>query len=192
MWHRALSCIKIPWWLIAVLKLGPTLFFNMSLHTVALILLCSLTRGPVLDRNHAKHHHTSSSRFIAAFNALRRISFLRTASNEPSSITTEQVKLWLVAEISTTPLFFSPDDVFSGKFQSAYYVLFINVRHRRSYLTVQIRFIKFSGNSLPWYFNVKISIRSFRDSGCYRKSILFLFITNPSVFRCSGFPRPAM
>ena len=32
--------------LIAVLKLG-TCFFNISLHTIALILPCSLTRGPV-------------------------------------------------------------------------------------------------------------------------------------------------
>ena len=46
MWHRVLSCINTAGWLIAVLKLG-TCFFNISLYTVALILPCSLTRGPV-------------------------------------------------------------------------------------------------------------------------------------------------
>ena len=40
---------------------------------------------------------------------------------------------------------------------------------------------------LPWYFNAKVSLYSFRDSGFCRKSILFLFITNPFVFTCSSF-----
>ena len=42
-----------------------------------------------------------------------------------------------------------------------------------SYSTVQIYFIKSSGNSVSWYFNAKVSISSFRDRGCCRKSILF-------------------
>ena len=41
-------CINTAGWLIAILKLGTTYFFNISLYTVALILPCSLTRrGPV-------------------------------------------------------------------------------------------------------------------------------------------------
>ena len=49
--------------------------------------------------------------------------FLRTALNEPSPVTTEHI-----AEMNIIPLFFSPYDVFSGKFQSAHFVLFRNVR----------------------------------------------------------------
>ena len=45
-WDGALSCINTVVWLIGVLKLG-TCFFNMSLYTVALILPCSLIRGPI-------------------------------------------------------------------------------------------------------------------------------------------------
>ena len=96
--------------------------------------------------------------------------------------------------MNTIPLFFSPYDVFIGKFQSAHFVLFRNVRLCRSYKTVQIYFIKSSGNSVPWYFNAKVIwVFAFRDSGCCRKSIpfFFLFITNPSVFPFSSFPRPA-
>ena len=163
MLHGTLSCINKAGWLIAVLKLGTTCFFNISLYTVALILLCSL-----------KHHHTSSSKFNAAFSVLRQISFLRTASNEPSPNITEQVKLWLITEMNTIPQFLSPYDVFSGEFQLAHFVLFRNVRLCRSYLTVQIYFIKSSGNSVPWYFNANVCISSFRDSGCCCKSILFL------------------
>ena len=46
-WHGVLSCINTAGWLIAVLKLGTTCFFNISLYAVALILPSSLTRGPV-------------------------------------------------------------------------------------------------------------------------------------------------
>ena len=46
-WHGALFCINTACWLIAVLKLGTTRFFNISLYTVALILPCSLTKDPV-------------------------------------------------------------------------------------------------------------------------------------------------
>ena len=70
-------------------------------------------------------------------------------------------------------------------------VFFGNVRLCRCYSTVQIYFIKSSGNSEPWYFNAKDSISSFRDSSCCHKWILFWFITNPSVFPCSSFPRLA-
>ena len=42
--HGVLSCINTNDWLIAFLKLGTTCFFNISLYTVALILLCSLTK----------------------------------------------------------------------------------------------------------------------------------------------------
>ena len=83
--------------------------------------------------------------------------------------------------MNTIPLFFSSYDVFSGKFQSAHFVLFRNVRLRWSYSTVQIYFVKSSGNRVPWYFNAKVSMSSFRHRGCCRKSIIFLFITNPSV-----------
>ena len=131
--------------------------------------------------NHAKHHHSSSSKFNDAFSALRRISFLWTASNELSPIKIEQVKLWLITEMKTIPLFSKPYDSFRGKFQSPHFVLFRNVRVRRSYQTVQMYFIKSSGNRVTWYFIVKVSISSFRDNGCCRKLILFLFITNPSV-----------
>ena len=46
-WHEVLSCINTASWLIAVLKFGTVCFFNISLYTVALILPCSLRRGPV-------------------------------------------------------------------------------------------------------------------------------------------------
>ena len=55
--------------------------------------------------NHAKHYYTSFSKSNAAFSALKRISFLRTVSNKPSSFTTEQIKFWLIAEMNTIPLF---------------------------------------------------------------------------------------
>ena len=93
--------------------------------------------------------------------------------------------------MNSIPLFFSPYDVFSGKFQSAHFVLLRNVRLCRSNSTVQIYFIKSLGNCVPWYFNAKVSINSFRDSGCCHKSILFWFTTNPSVFPYSSFSRPA-
>ena len=41
-----------------------------------------------------------------------------------------------------------------NQFQSAHFVLFRNVRLRRSYTTVQIYSIKSSGNSVPWYINI--------------------------------------
>ena len=112
-------------------------------------------------------------------------------SNEPSPVTTEQVKLWLIAEMNTIPLFFIPYEVFRGKFQSNHFVLFRNLRLYRSYSTVLIYFIKSSGNSVPWYFNAKVSISSFTDSGCCRKSMLFWFVINLSVFICCTFPMPA-
>ena len=114
-----------------------------------------------------------------------------TASNEPSPVTTEQVKLWLIAEMNTILLFFRPYDMFGGKFQSTHLVLFRNVKLRRSYSTVQIYFIKSSGNSVSWYINAQFSISPFRDSSSCHKSILFWFISNPSVFPCNSFPRPA-
>ena len=70
------------------------------------------------------------------------------------------------------PLFFSPYEVFSGKFQSTHFILF---RLRKSYSTIRIYFIKSSGNSMPGYFYAKISISSFRDSGCCCKSILLFY-----------------
>ena len=45
--HEVLSCINSASWLIAVINIGTTYFFNITLYTVALILPCSLTRGPV-------------------------------------------------------------------------------------------------------------------------------------------------
>ena len=140
--------------------------------------------------NLAKHYHTSSSKFNAAFRALRWIKLHRTASNEPSTVTTEQVNLW--HRWNEDHALVLPSDGFSGKFHSAHFVLFRNLRLRRSYSTVQTYFIKSLGNNVPWYFNAKVSISSFRDGGCCRKSILFWFITNPSVFPCSSFPGPAM
>ena len=143
--------------------------------------------------NHSEQHHIFSSKFNAAFNCstLRQISFLRTESNEPFPVTTEQVKLWLITEMKTIPLFFSPYDVISGKFQSALLILFRNLILRKSYSTVQIYFIKSSVNSVSWYFNAKFSIDPFIDGGCCHKLILFSFITNPSVFPFSRFPRSA-
>ena len=47
-WHGTLSCINTPGWLITVLKLG-TCFFNISLYTVALILLCSVCPVPAAE-----------------------------------------------------------------------------------------------------------------------------------------------
>ena len=93
--------------------------------------------------------------------------------------------------MNTIPLFFSSYDVVSWKFQSPHFIVFRIVRLRRSYSTVQIYFIKSSGKSVPWYFDGKVSISSFRDTSCCHKSILFWFITNPCVFPCSSFPRPA-
>ena len=126
--------------------------------------------------NHAKHHHTSYSKVKAAFSALRRS---RTTSNQPYPVTIAQVKLWLIAEMTIISLFFCSNDVSSGKFHSVYFVLFINVRCRRRKSTVQIYFIKFSGKNVPWYLNAKVRIRSIRDGGRCRKSIIFWFITNP-------------
>ena len=103
-WHRALNCINSVCWLIAVLKLG-TCFFNISLYTF--VYICANftvypnKRSCTSYRNHAKHHHTSSSKFNAAFSALRQISFLGMASNEPSPVASEQVKFWLIAEKCT-------------------------------------------------------------------------------------------
>ena len=142
-----------------------------------------------VKRFRTKLHHTFSSKINAAFSTLRWISILTAALNEPSPVTTEYFKLWLIIVIHTIPLFFNPYDVVSGKFQSAYFVLSRNVRFRRSYWTVQIYFIKFSGNTVHWYLNAKISISSFRDSGCCCKLILFL-IHYESIL-CSRFPRPA-
>ena len=45
--HGALFCINRFRWLIAVLKLGTTCFFNITLNTFAWILPCNLTRGLV-------------------------------------------------------------------------------------------------------------------------------------------------
>ena len=145
-------------------------------------------------RNHANHHHTSSSKFNAAFSTQSWISFIRTASNETSHVTTEQVKLWLIAEMNTIPLFFRPYDMFSGKFQSAHFVFFRNVRLRRSYSTVQIHFIKSPRNSVPWYFNPKVSITSIRDSGFFNllpihlSSLAVVFLGLPGGFLSSHDP----
>ena len=91
-WHGTLSFINIAG-LIAVLKLG-TCFFNISLYTVALILPCSLTRGSVPA---VAEIIPTPSHFLLqisrCFSVLKRISFLKTVSNEPSLATTEQVKL---------------------------------------------------------------------------------------------------
>ena len=88
-------------------------------------------------------------------------------------VPTEQVKLWLIAKMTTIPLFCISYDVFSGKFQSPHFVLFGSVKCRSSCSATQIYFIKSSGNSVPWYFNAKVSINSFRDSSCCCKLILF-------------------
>ena len=129
-WHEALSFMNTAGWLIAVLKLD-TSFFNISLYTVALILPCILVRGPLYDQNHTKHHDTFYYKFNAAFRAWRQISFLRTASNKHSPVTTKEIKLWLIAEMNT--LFFSPYGVFSAKFQSIHFVLFSKISLCRSY-----------------------------------------------------------
>ena len=73
-----------------------------------------------------------------------------------------------------------------GKFPSVHIVPFRNLRLRRSNLTVQVYFIKSSGNKVPWYFNTKVNISSFEN-----RSFFFLFITNLSVFPWSSFPCPA-
>ena len=75
----------------------------------------------------------SSSKFNATFSVLRRITFLMTASNEPSPVTTEQIKLWLIIEMNRNPQSFSPYEVFSGKFQSAHFVFCRNVKLRGSW-----------------------------------------------------------
>ena len=171
-WHGALSCIDTASWLIAISKLG-TCFFNISLYTVVLILPCSLTRFCTSNRNHAKHHHTSFSKFNAALSALHQTNLLPSQLNR---LNFDSSLKWPQSHCSSVHM------TFSSKFLSAQFVLFRYVRLRRSYLTVQIYFLKSSGNSVPWYFNAKVSINSFRDSRCCQKSILFWFITNPSVF----------
>ena len=177
-WHWVLSCVNTVGWLIVVLKFGTTFLQYLFVYSFINFTVLPNKRSCTSRWNLAKHHHTSSSKFNVAFSALRLILFLRTASNEPSAIITEQVKLWLLTEINTITLFFSPYDMFNDKFQSTHFVLFNYVRLRRSYSTVQIYFIKSSGNIVPCYFNAKVSIRSFRDSALCRKSILFEFITN--------------
>ena len=71
------------------------------------------------------------------------------------------------------------------------FLLFRNIRLCSCYSTVQIYFIKSSENSVPWNFNAKLSISSFKESRCWCKSMLFGFITNPSIFSCNSFPRLA-
>ena len=61
-------------------------------------------------------------------------------------------------------------DVFSGKF---HFVLFRKVKLRRNYSTVQIYFIKYSRNSVPWYFYAKVSISSLRGRGYFHKQFFF-------------------
>ena len=93
-------------------------------------------------------------------------------------------------------MFCGPYEVFSGKFQSAHFVLLRNVRLRRSYSTVKIHLIKFSLNSEPWYFNANVSIRfwerlllqidSFFDSLLiHQPSFVVVFLGLPSSFLAS-------
>ena len=114
-WHGTLSSINTASWLIAVLKLG-TCFFNISLYTVALILPCSLTRGP----------------------APKQI-MPNTLISSPSSLTLLLLR-W-------------------GEYRS--------LGLRRTNLLLS------QPHSVPWYFNAKVNISSFRDSGCCRKSTFF-------------------
>ena len=86
-WHGALSCINTAGWLIAVLKLSTFLRYIFIYSSINFTVLPD-KRSCTSNRNHTKRHHTSSPKFNAAFSALRRIWFFRTASNEPSPIIT--------------------------------------------------------------------------------------------------------
>ena len=115
------------------------MFLKYLLYIVEFILLCGLTWCPVPGTEIIANTITLlSPNLTLIFCAPRRISFFWTASNEPSPVTTEQVKLWLIAEMKIIPLFFSQYDVFSDKFESAHFVHLRNIRLHRSYSTVQI------------------------------------------------------
>ena len=125
-WHWALSYINTTGWLIAVLKLGTTYFSSFSLYIVALILPCSLTRVPVPAAEITPNTITLSPPNLMLLLVhwgeyhslgLCQMNLLSSQSNR------------LNIEMNTIPLFFSQYDMFSGKFQSAHFVLFRNVRH---------------------------------------------------------------
>ena len=136
-WHGALSYINTDGWLISAFKLGMTYFLNISVYS-SVNFTVKLHKGScTINWNQAKHYQISSSKFNTAFSALRWIPFFRTVLNKCSTITTKQVKLWLIAEMNTI----SPFYMLCGKFLLAHFVLFRNVRFCRSYLAVQIYFI---------------------------------------------------
>ena len=186
-WHGALSSINTAGWLIAVLKLG-TCFFNISLYIVALILLCSLTRGLILATEIMPNTITlpppNLMLLLVHWGKYHSLGLCRTncLPLQLNNLNFDSSLIWTQSHSY---------DMFSDKSQLAHFVLFRNVRLCRSYSTVQIYFIKSSGNCVLWYFNAKVSISSFRDSSCCHKLILFWFIINLSIFPCSSFPRPA-
>ena len=156
-WHGALFCINTVGLLIAVLILGTTCFFNISLHTVALILPCSLTIGPVpaseimpntitlLPPNLMQHLvHWGEYRF----SGLRRTNHLPSLSNR---LNFDSLLKGTQSHCSSVLMTCSV-----ANFNQLILFFFRNVRLHRSYSMVQLYFIRSSGNSVPWYFRVKV------------------------------------
>ena len=157
MWHKVLSCINTADWLVAILKLGTTCFFNICLYTVALILPRSLTRGPVPTTEIMPNTITlpppNLTLFLVHRGECHSLGLHRTnlLPSQPNRLNFDSSLKWTQSHWSC--------DVFSGKFQSAHFVLLKNIRLRRSYSTIHY-FITSSGNSVPWYCNAKFSISS--------------------------------
>ena len=108
MGHGALSCINTAGWLFAILKWGTTYFVNISLYTVAVILSCSMTRGPVPAVEIMSNIITlPSPNLTLPFSALRRISFLRTALKESSRLNFDSSLKWTQSHCSSVHMKFS-------------------------------------------------------------------------------------
>ena len=120
--YGALSCINTANWLITVLKLG-TCFLTISLYTFALILPRSLGRGPLPVAETISDTITFSPPNLTVL-LVHWAEYHSLGLHWKNLLSSQlkKVKLWLIAERNTIPLFFSQYDVFSGKFQSVHFV----------------------------------------------------------------------
>ena len=174
-WLKVLSCINIAGWLIAVLKLRTTCFFNISLYTVALILLCSLSRGPIpaaeVMPNTIILPLQNLTLLLVLWGKYHSLGLhqINLLSSQLNRLTSDSSLKWTQPHCSLVHMTYSVADF------NQLFVLFRNVKLRGSNSIVQIYFIMSSGNSVPWYFDAKVSISSFRDSDCYvcHKSFFF-------------------
>ena len=146
-WHRALSCINIAGWLIAVLKLGITCFFDISLYTVVLILPYSLTRGPIPAAEIMPN---------TIILPLPNLTLLLVHSGKYCSFGQRQMNLLLSQpnRLNFDSSLEHCQSIWRVQWQISIILFcsFWNIRLCRSYLTVQIYFIKSLGNSVPLIF----------------------------------------